>query len=408
LLLAWSMPAAAAFAQPLLPRFERVLLLEPTAETSANASIGDVNGDGKPDIVLAKGRHWPLVDRVLIGDGKGGFAPARDLGTASDRSYAARLVDLDRDGDLDVVLSNDRPDPSLVYLNDGAGRFTVGSSFGKAEWPTRNASVADVNGDGWPDIIVANRYGKNPGGNYFCLNRGAGRFDAQCVRFSQESATTITPADVNGDGLVDLIVPHRDGGQSMVYLQGPRRGGEPVFTSVPFGPANAAIRASESGDFNGDGLVDLVAIDEANGLSLYAGTRDGGFAPGTSFGREQTAPYALAVGDLNADGLPDVVVGYVEAESVAYIRTGATVSRVRFGDGKGTVYGFAIGDVDMDGQVDIAAGRSEAPNVLYFGSRPTPSVPEMGSTVPAIGWTPPRFSSGAAPSLRRPRQPPTR
>ena len=372
-----SLAVPSAQAQPALPTFDRVLLLETSSETSANASIGDVNGDGKPDIMLAKGRHWPLVDRVLIGDGKGGFAPARDLGTASDRSYAARLVDLDRDGDLDVVLSNDRPDPSLVYLNDGKGQFTVGSTFGKAEWPTRNASVADMNGDGLPDIIVANRYGKNPGGNYVCLNRGAGRFDDQCQRFSQESATTITPADVNRDGLIDLIVPHRDGGQSMVYLQQPRTGAEPVFTGVPFGPADASIRASESGDFNGDGLMDLVAIDEANGLSLYAGTRDGGFAPGTSFGREQSAPYALAVGDLNADGLPDVVVGYVEAASVAYIRTGATVARVRFGDGKGTVYGFAIGDVDLDGQVDIAAGRSEAPNVLYFGRtgtvKPTPA-----------------------------------
>ena len=370
-LLAVSWPLVDSHAQAPLPTFHRVLLLETTSETSANASIGDVNGDGKPDIMLAKGRHWPLVDRVLIGDGKGGFAPARDLGTASDRSYAARLVDLDRDGDLDVVLSNDRPDPKLVYLNDGRGQFTVGSTFGKAEWPTRNASVADVNGDDLPDIIVANRYGKNPGGNYLCLNRGAGRFDDDCQRFSQESATTITPADVNGDGLVDLIVPHRDGGQSMVYLQQARTGAAPTFTGVPFGPANAAIRASESGDFNGDGVVDLVAIDEANGLSLYAGTRAGGFAPGASLGREQTAPYALAVGDLNADGLTDIVVGYVEAESVAYIRTGATFARVRFGDSKGTVYGFAIGDVDLDGQVDIAAGRSEAPNVLYFGRKGT-------------------------------------
>ncbi len=373
-LLALASPLAEAHAQAPLPQFDRVLLLETTAETSANASIGDVNGDGKPDIVLAKGRHWPLVDRVLIGDGKGGFAPARDLGTASDRSYAARLVDLDRDGDLDVVLSNDRPDPSLVYLNDGTGRFTVGSSFGKAEWPTRNASVADVDGDGLPDIVVANRYGKNPGGNYLCLNRGAGRFDDQCLRFSRESATTITPADVNRDGRVDLIVPHRDGGQSMVYLQQARTGpgAEPVFTGVPFGPADAAIRASESGDFNGDGMLDLVAIDEANGVSLYAGARDGGFATGVSLGREQTAPYALAVGDLNADGLTDIVVGYVEAESVAYIRTGTTFARVRFGDGRGTVYGFAIGDVNGDGQVDIAAGRSEAPNVLYFGQRSAP------------------------------------
>ena len=78
--------AALLAAADTFPRFDRVLLLEPTAETSANVSIGDVNGDGHVDIVLAKGRHWPLVDRVLLGDGAGSFATPYDLGSASDRS----------------------------------------------------------------------------------------------------------------------------------------------------------------------------------------------------------------------------------------------------------------------------------------------------------------------------------
>src|SRR6187431_1928740 len=51
------------------PTFDRVLQLEQTSETSANVSIGDLDGDGRLDIVLVKGRHWPLVDRVLLGDG---------------------------------------------------------------------------------------------------------------------------------------------------------------------------------------------------------------------------------------------------------------------------------------------------------------------------------------------------
>ena len=201
-----------------LPRFDRVLLLESTSETSANVSFGDLNGDGSLDVVLAKGRHWPLVDRVLLNDGHGRFPTAHNLGDASDRSYSAPLADLDGDGDLDVVISNDEPDPKLVYLNDGKGTFRVGSTYGRPEWPMRNAAVADLNGDRLPDIVAANRSGNSKGANYICLNLGKGQFGADCVAFSHESATTITPADFNHDGFIDLAVPHRDGGQSYVYV----------------------------------------------------------------------------------------------------------------------------------------------------------------------------------------------
>ena len=349
------------------PTFERTLLLEQTSETSANVSIGDVNGDGTLDIVLAKGRHWPLVDRVLPGDGAGHFEPGYDLGTASDRSYSGRLVDLDHDGDLDVVISNDAPDPKLVYLNDGKGHFHVGSTFGRPEWETRNATVADINGDGLPDIIVANRSDKNAA-NYICLNRGGGRFDASCLAFSHESATTITAADFNRDGLIDLAVPHRDGGQSRVYLAGP--GGTFDATRVvPFGPPNAAIRMSEAADLDGDGRLDLVAIDERVGTTIYFGRADGTFAAGVAVAGAKPAPYALAVADVNRDGKPDIIVGNVDAPSTVHFNdgTGRHFHTISVGDNKGTVYGFAIADVDRDGAVDIAAARSDAPNVLYFG-----------------------------------------
>src|SRR5262249_26689840 len=237
---------AAVVSPPSFPRYDRVLLLETSSETSANVSIGDLNGDGNLDLLLVKGRHWPLRSRVLLGDGHGHFPTAYDLGETPYRSYSGRLVDLDGDGDLDIVLSNDAPDPKVIYLNDGKGQFRSESSYGRANWPTRNATVADLNGDHQPDIIVANRTGGD-GANYICLNQGRGRFNADCIPFSHESATTITAADFNRDGLIDLAVPNRDGGQSYVYLAGPNA----TYSNlkrVSFGPPDAAIRRAESAD----------------------------------------------------------------------------------------------------------------------------------------------------------------
>jgi hypothetical protein len=353
-----------------LPIFDRLLQLEATSDTSANVSIGDVDGDGNLDIVLAKGRHWPLVDRVLLGDGLGGIRTAYDLDSVADRSYSGRLVDMDGDGDLDVVISNDAPDAKLVYLNDGKGHFRRGSTYGRAEWETRNASIADVNGDHLPDIIVANRSDK--GASYICLNRGKGQFDADCIRLSQYSSTTITPADFNRDGKIDLAVPHRDGGQSYVYLAG--TGGH--FSDsrrLPFGPPNATIRMSQAADFNGDSLMDIVTIDERTGVSIYFGKQNGTFTSGVLLADRTVVPYALAVGDLNLDKKIDIVVGNIEAPSTIHFNDGSGrhFTTVQFGDNKGTVYGFAIADLDRDGLPDIAVARSDAPNMVYFGIRAT-------------------------------------
>src|SRR4051794_21181342 len=71
-----------------LRSFDRVVLLEEKAETSAGVNVGDLNGDGLLDIVIGKGRHWPLFNRVLLNDGKGGFSGS-NLGTAADRTYSA-------------------------------------------------------------------------------------------------------------------------------------------------------------------------------------------------------------------------------------------------------------------------------------------------------------------------------
>lgn len=362
--------------------FDRVLLLEDKGETSAGVSVGDLNGDGLPDIVLGKGRHWPLFDRVLLNDGHGGFV-ASNLGAAPDRTYSAALADVDGDGHLDIVVSNDSPDRKLVYRNDGTGHFAVYGTFGDPRWETRYVTLADLNGDGHPDIVMANRGdypdlvnrepGKGPSAptsSYVCLNDGTGHFPTCQPLPNTESATSIVAADFDGDGALDLFVPHRDGGQSVV-LWNDGKGHFPTSTKV--GDARAWIRMGAAGDLDGDGRPDLAIIDERLGAAFViknlGGRRFG--APARIPGPVRK-PYCLAIADLNRDGRPDIVVGYVEEPGSVYFNTGrsGTFREVRWNDGKGTVYGLAFADFNGDGWPDIVAARSDAPNAIWFSTAP--------------------------------------
>jgi hypothetical protein len=170
------------------PDYSTTLQLEAKTDTTANESFGDFDGDGHLDILLVKGRHWPIIDRVLLGDGLGGIRKSYNLGEISDRSYTGGLADFNGDGFLDIAVSNDSPDRKLIYFNDGKGNFTIGSEFGLPKWPTRNLSIADINTDGLPDLILANRGTSTS--NYICLNIGKGKFNADCIPFAPYPSTT--------------------------------------------------------------------------------------------------------------------------------------------------------------------------------------------------------------------------
>jgi hypothetical protein len=362
--LAFVLTVASVQDTPALPHFTTAIQLDTTSDPSANVSMGDLDGDADLDIVLAKGRHDPFVDKVLLNDGKGHFVTS-DLGPTADRTYTAALADLDGDGDLDIVVSNDAPDQKILYFNDGKGRFTVAGTWGDPKWSTRNAAIADLNGDGRPDVIAANR----PGPSYACLNDGRGRLVSPCIPIPAESATTIVPADFDKDGDIDLAVPSRDNGQSHIYFNDGKAG---FARTIAFGPSNAAARVGAAADFDGNGAIDLAVGDEAAAsLTVYINDGKGGLTPGFHIADKQHTPYAMTAADLNGDRHPDIVLGYTDGPHTIFFNDGSgkRFGEVKFGDKAGAAYGFAIGDINGDGKPDIALARSGAPNVLYLNGK---------------------------------------
>lgn len=347
--------------------FQHIVELENDAATSANIHAGDLDGDGDLDLVLAKGRHWPLDNRILLNSGSGEFAAATDLADTPDRTYTTALADLDGDGDLDITVSNDRPDVNRIFLNTGDATFAAAGVFGHPDWPTRNMALVDLNNDARPDAILANR-GSSRRGEWrpsaVCLNDGSGSLPS-CQEIPTESATTIVAADFDADGSIDLAVPHRDGGRNMLFWGD----GSGAFSEpTSFGLRDSNTRAAAVGDMNADGLVDIIIGDQRRGVFVVRNRGKRRLPEAylvTGPGRE---PYSVAVADLNNDGALDIVVGYRQSAGSIFFGdgSGSLYREASWNDGDGSVYGLALADLNADGWVDIAAARSGATNAVWF------------------------------------------
>jgi hypothetical protein len=100
-------------------------------------------------------------------------------------------------------------------------------------------------------------------------------------------------------------------------------------------------------DFDGDGRLDLAACPEQLGCFVYFGDGQGHFSSGTKITGQPALPYSMIAADLNRDGKPEIIVGYVGAPGIAYFNdgTGKNYRQVRFGDGAGAIYGYRRPDL---------------------------------------------------------------
>ncbi len=284
-------------------------------------AAGDVNNDGNTDLALTHHDSFGVI--VLLGAGDGRFASAPGSPFiahegAKAHNHGLTLNDVSSDGNLDITTSNQEDNSVSVLLGDGKGGFApaAGSPYavGRAPYPHY---VGDVNRDGRPDIVTP-----NVGSNDVTVLLGDGRGGFTPAPKSPYAVATrpyyVAVGDVNGDAILDLITTHDDI-SLMTTLLGDGRGG---FAPAPRSPFDLGSRAFRlvAADINRDARTNLVVGTEgSDSVSVLLSDERGGYVHAAG------SPYAagsgprLATGDVNGDGKLDIITANSEAAEITIL-----------------------------------------------------------------------------------------
>ncbi|HKS21792.1 MAG TPA: FG-GAP-like repeat-containing protein [Thermoanaerobaculia bacterium] len=321
-------------------------------------TVGDVNGDGPPDIVTLCWTYSPTRLRILVNGGTS-FSPWKDYPSIGPR--AAALADVNGDGKVDLVVAG-------TWNRMQSVRYYAGRSNGTlddAATPLADleaSDLIDLNGDHMPDVVLRGETEiktailSQSGGSTPLLPTAIG-----------EGAPGAVFLDVTGDGIVDCVSVHASSG-----IQVYRGRGDGNFEPLPplAGPNvyNGLFYAGfAAGDFNGDGKVDLAATD-----GFFAGNGDGTFrAPALLLSRDahgksgQTV--AAVAADMTNDGRPDVVLisALLEAAVFENVDGRHFISRGTAALDSLPAAPPRAADFDGDGNVDLVVSGPVSTIVLF-------------------------------------------
>ena len=350
-------------------------------------AFADFDGDGKVDFA---GLNYTTEQVDVYLQGANGFTlKGSDLITPNALYNSCNLTagDLTGDGKAEIVATNCNDENITVYVNNGDGTFATGVYYASAAAPDGTnaqvypeaATIADVNGDGKADIIVSNDDGSDV---TILLGIGDGTVTVPTVGFAV-GGYPYHPAlvgDFNGDGLADILVG--DAEFSYAYLQGY---GDGTFRSALnyYAATNSYGLEIASGDFNGDGIPDFVVggcCDSALGISVFLSRADGSLMPAVNYGTGGELE-TVVVADFNGDSKLDIAA-VDRTLGVVNVFTGVGDGTFTLGSttyatdtGANSPYGIAAGDFNHDGKIDLAVVNSHDVGVLLGAGNGTFSAP---------------------------------
>ncbi|WP_341882119.1 FG-GAP-like repeat-containing protein [Synechococcus sp. UW140] len=315
-------------------------------------ALGDLNGDGKLDMVTANGGDSSAS--VLLGNGNGTFKDQTTVATGtSPRSVT--LGDVNDDGRLDIITANRDSSTASVLLGNGNGTFQTQTTFATGGSP-RSVSLGDVNGDGRLDIITANNNDNNAS---LLLGNGNGTFQTQATFAAGSSPRAVAMGDVDGDGKLDIITAN-NGDASASVLLGNANG---TFKSKADFATGSNPRALTLGDLNGDGNLDIITANfVGNSVSVLLGNGNGTFQTQATFATNR--PYSVSLGDLNGDGNLDIIAANYSSDTASVLLgngNGTFAAEVAFAAGDGPL-SVALGDLNGDGRLDITTANFNSGN----------------------------------------------
>jgi hypothetical protein len=344
-------------------------LIQGDVPAAAFVHAADVDGDGDVDVLLAAAGE----NRMSWYENNGASPPVFLEQTVATSVFSPRAVfalDLDRDGDTDILSASANDDAIRWYRNDtvhGNAFFPEVRSLDTAADGPRSVAAADLDGDGDRDVLAASLeddavrwYGGdgNPVPSF-------------AVHFleTEDGAIEAVPADVNGDGRVDVVTAASVSGDLAWHESDGAM--PPAFSRHVLAAGLQALADVAVADLDGDGDADVMtALTNSNTVSWYENLGGGGLSWGPRIVTSAASGVTgIDIGDVDGDGDMDVVAALAGSSRIAWYENsagdGSTWSQVVVATGFPAPAGVATGDLDRDGDQDIAA-VSAGSQVVWF------------------------------------------